>query len=111
MRFVFTSNVSPDYFSDPKGGLMNRLLIWRCSAIPREKLDRGYLEYLAKEELSGILNWAIKGATRLLCGEALRQAGGASQLPALLSSGFGGGSSQGQFGQAFNPGGAFHLSY
>lgn len=44
-------------------------------------------------------------------GPAGAVAGGASQLPALLSSGFGGGSSQGQFGQAFNPGGAFHLSY
>lgn len=80
MRFVFTSNVSPDYFSDPKGGLMKRLLIWRCSAVPRERLDPAYLDVLEKEELPGILRWAVEGAQALLAGGKLRQAGGASQL-------------------------------
>ena len=78
MRFVFTSNTSPEFFSDPLGGLMNRFLIWKCSAVPREKVDMTYLSYLKDNELSGILVWAVRGAQRILKGEHLRQAGGES---------------------------------
>lgn len=78
MKLCITSNASPVFLSDPMGGLMNRFLIWSCKAVPKEKIDPGYLRYLENHELEGILLWAVRGAQRLLSGERLRQAGGES---------------------------------
>lgn len=73
-KLVITTNTEPEFFHDPKNGLLNRVLIWYCTNIPNELKDSNYIEKISSpSELGQVLRWAVQGAQRLLRGEKLRQ--------------------------------------
>jgi P4 family phage/plasmid primase-like protien len=60
-RLVFATNEVPR-FSDKSEGIWRRLIILPCDVvIPEERQDK-LLPQKIREELPGILNWALKGA-------------------------------------------------
>ena len=63
-KHIFATNHLPE-IEDTSDGVLNRLLVIMCEKIfTNETMDTG-LSAKLKSELSGILNWALVGATRL----------------------------------------------
>lgn len=69
-KVIMTTNTTPERFHDHGQALQNRMMFLVCNRIPEKRHT-----FLAEieNEMSGILNWALEGATEILSGAILEQ--------------------------------------
>jgi len=71
-RFMIVSNETPR-FKDNSGTIVSRFLVLQLRKSFENRIDRTLFEKKLKPELSGILNWAIRGYKRLYDRDSFEQ--------------------------------------